>query len=328
MRIPLALPAALVGVLLLTACGSKRAGARADGSPCAPSPAGAPATTGAPVPPGGLLAPSPAATPPAAVPSVAPSGPEGDVRIIAPAGQPGDCPPPPSPAPLTSARFQVTNHGTEPLTYTITFTFVSDSGGAMSTVRRTVASVGPGQRVRGTVEAGELPPSAPTVARVSVTQVRSVPAAEAPATTGPCPPSGVRVTADDGDAAMGLRVVGLHLENCSDRPYTLDGYPTLQLLDEDRRPVTGVQVLHGSDGIATVTGFDDRPLPLTLKPGQRASSGLTWRNTVTVGTVVNVPYVRVNAKPGAAWVTVTPELDLGTTGKLGVGPWRKDDAQR
>lgn len=31
------------------------------------------------------------------------------------------------------------------------------------------------------------------------------------------------------------------------------------------------------------------------------------------------------AKPGAAPVTVIPELDLGTTGKLGVGPWKKDE---
>jgi hypothetical protein len=27
-------------------------------------------------------------------------------------------------------------------------------------------------------------------------------------------------------------------------------------------------------------------------------------------------------------VMVVPELDLGTTGKLGVGPWRKDEAHR
>jgi hypothetical protein len=34
---------------------------------------------------------------------------------------------------------------------------------------------------------------------------------------------------------------------------------------------------------------------------------------------------QLNAKPGAAPVTVVPELDLGTTGKLGVGAWQKDE---
>ncbi|MFD0395823.1 hypothetical protein ACFQ3Z_42310 [Streptomyces nogalater] len=38
---------------------------------------------------------------------------------------------------------------------------------------------------------------------------------------------------------------------------------------------------------------------------------------------MNVPYVRVRAREGADPVTVTPHLDLGTTGKLGVRPWQK-----
>lgn len=41
---------------------------------------------------------------------------------------------------------------------------------------------------------------------------------------------------------------------------------------------------------------------------------------------MNAPYVEVTAKPGAKPVTVTPELDLGTTGRLGVGPWKKTPA--
>ncbi|MEU8054607.1 DUF4232 domain-containing protein [Microbispora bryophytorum] len=80
--------------------------------------------------------------------------------------------------------------------------------------------------------------------------------------------------------------------------------------------------------MATSPRFDDPPQPVTLKPGQSASAGLMWRNTVTagVGAPVNVPYVRVNAKGGARPVMVTPELDLGTTGKLGVSSWTKDEA--
>ncbi|MEU4409208.1 DUF4232 domain-containing protein [Streptosporangium sp. NPDC023963] len=176
-----------------------------------------------------------------------------------------------------------------------------------------------------TVDMVELPSQASAGVRVRIAEVRSVPADEAPAPAGPCPPSGIRVTSGNGDAAMGLRVVGLRLENCSTRTYHLNGYPRLRLLDEDRKPVAGVKVLHGSGGISAVTGFDDPPRAVTLKPGESASAGLMWRNTVTAGTPVNLPYVRVNAKAGARPVMVTPELDLGTTGKIGVSPWKKDE---
>jgi hypothetical protein len=96
---------------------------------------------------------------------------------------------------------------------------------------------------------------------------------------GPCPASGVRVYADEGDAAMGLRVVGLHLENCGKSSYTLQGRPRLQILDEDHQAVEGVRIVPGSE-IATGTGQDDTVRPLTLRPGERAEAGLVWRNTV------------------------------------------------
>jgi hypothetical protein len=122
---------------------------------------------------------------------------------------------------------------------------------------------------------------------------------------------------------MGLRVVGLHLENCGERAYTVNGYPLLELLDEDREPVEGVRILQGSGDITTAAGPDEAPRPVTLKPGETATSSLVWRNTTEFGTPVDVPYVRVRAKAGADPVTVTPHLDLGTTGKLGVRPWKR-----
>ncbi|MER5853884.1 DUF4232 domain-containing protein, partial [Streptomyces sp. NPDC002012] len=132
-----------------------------------------------------------------------------------------------------------------------------------------------------------------------------------------------RLTTDDGDAAMGLRVVGLHLENCGKRDYSLDGYPLLELLDKDLSPVQGVRIVHGSGGISTGTGFDEPARPLVLKPGESALSGLMWRNTTESGAAVNVPYVRVRAEQRADPVTVTPHLDLGTTGKLAVRAWTR-----
>ncbi|MFI9779359.1 DUF4232 domain-containing protein [Streptomyces sp. NPDC051956] len=221
------------------------------------------------------------------------------------------------------ASYEVANNSTKTLTYSVVFTFMSGDGGAMTKQTVTVRDVGPGKTVRGTVRAGELPPAAPRVTGAKVLEVTKVPAGEAPAATGTCPASGIRVSADKGDAAMGLRVVGLHLDNCGTRDYTVDGYPLLELLDDGLNPVHGIQILDGSGGITTGAGADEQPRPVMLKPGESATAGLVWRNTTEAGTAVNVPHVRVRAKAGADPVTVTPHLDLGTTGKLGVRPWEK-----
>ncbi|MEV7994595.1 DUF4232 domain-containing protein [Streptomyces sp. NPDC086077] len=218
-------------------------------------------------------------------------------------------------------EFEVTHEGTEAFTYTVSLTFATETGVAMSGAQETVESVEPGRPVRRTVTLADGE-------RVSISKVRSVPADEAPSETGPCPASGVRVYADQGDAAMGLRVVGLHLENCGTEPYALDGYPEIEILDEEHRPVDGVRILDGGDAIASGTGADAPPRPLTLAPGERARAGLVWRNTTQFGEAVNAPYARTWAKPGAAPVTVVPELDLGTTGKLGVGAWQRDEQER
>ncbi|MEU3909955.1 DUF4232 domain-containing protein [Streptomyces sp. NPDC029721] len=222
-----------------------------------------------------------------------------------------------------SAAYEVTNNGTSALAYTILFDFTTDGGQVMANTQETVRSVGPGATVRGTVRLGAPGPGSSGVTRVKVTRVTKVPAAEAPPASGECPPSGIRITADDGDAAMGLRVVGLRLENCGKRDYALEGYPVLELLDKDRSPVEGVRIVQGSGGITTGTGFDEPARPLVLKPGESALSGLMWRNTTGSGDVVDVPYVRVRAVRGADPVTMTPHLDLGTTGLLAVRAWTR-----
>nr|WP_308103061.1 DUF4232 domain-containing protein [Streptomyces sichuanensis] len=228
------------------------------------------------------------------------------------------------------AEFEVTNHEAEPFTYTITFTFLSGAGEALASQKETIPSVEPGRTVKRTVTlsgTAALPSAMRGPARVKIAEVRSVPTGEAPSPAGSCPPSGVRVYTDDGDAAMGLRLAGINLENCGTRTTRLNGYPELQLLDKAHKPVDGVKVLQGGSAIATGTGADGVPQPLALEPGERAYALLVWRNTVEGGDPVNAPYVRVRATPGAAPVTVTPELDLGTTGKLGVGPWKKDESK-
>ncbi|MFG1805592.1 DUF4232 domain-containing protein [Streptomyces sp. NPDC049040] len=301
MRTSLVLPAVLAGALLLTACGTE-VGTGADTRPVADGT--------------GLC------TPPADPEQLAQDG----VEITSPEQGSLDCGPQTPGKPRIG--FQATNRGSQPMTYTITFEVRTASGEGLGFPVATVRHVAPGQTVKASTGITDAVAGRQAPASVRIHQVRSVPSDEAPVPSGPCPPSGIRVTADQGDAAMGLRVVGLHLENCSTRPYRLDGFPRIQLSDEKHEAITGVAVLHGSGGITTGTDFDDPVRAMTLAPGERATSGLMWRNTVTNGDPVDVPYVRVTAAPGAQPVTVTPELDLGTTGKLGVAPWKKDKASR
>ncbi|MFJ2274995.1 DUF4232 domain-containing protein [Streptomyces sp. NPDC087866] len=282
----LALCAALASTALLTGCGKE--------------------TAGAPASPGATCAPD--------EPVVDPDGRTWDnVRVVS-----GKC----GPSGAPSTGYEVTNTDKEPLTFTLTFSLVNGFGEAMDTITRTVEGVKPGQTVRRPLDAADGPGSARTY-RARLMKVRAVPADGA---GGDCLSSGVRITNDRGDAAMGLRVVGIHLENCGAADYRLDGYPALRLLDEDRHVVTGVKILDGTAAISTGIGGDAAPRPVTLHPGESAHATLAWRNTTTEGDPVNAPYVEVTAKPGAKPVTVTPEFDLGTTGRLGVGPWTKTPA--
>ncbi|WP_063762342.1 DUF4232 domain-containing protein [Streptomyces sp. NRRL F-5123] len=224
-------------------------------------------------------------------------------------------------------HYEVANDGPQERTYAVVVELRNAAGEVLANVHGTVPDVAPGATVQASVDGsvdGSGTSAASEVTRVRLEQVRRVPAAEAPAAAGPCPASGIRVTADRGDAAMGLRVVGLHLTNCSTKPYTLDGYPAVTPLDEDWKTPSTVTVLHGTGDITTLPDFDAPPRRLTLAPGASATSGLVWRNTVTNGTAVDAPYARVVARPGASPVMLTPELDLGTTGELGVKPWTKD----
>ncbi|WP_331743286.1 DUF4232 domain-containing protein [Kitasatospora sp. NBC_01300] len=226
------------------------------------------------------------------------------------------------------AEYEVTNPGDETSDVTAVFSRLSAAGGALDNVTQVVTSLAPGATSKGRIELdghGQARSGAGPL--VKIVQVRSVPSAEASRPGGPCPASGLRLYADDGDAAMGLRAVGLHLRNCGTSAVSVNGYPKLQLLDVEHRPVDGVRFLSGGAGIAGGTGADDPPQEIVLRPGEGARSTLVWRNTVESGSPVNAPYVRVRATPDAAPVMVVPEIDLGTTGRLGVGAWAREDSR-
>ncbi|WP_245194747.1 DUF4232 domain-containing protein [Kitasatospora phosalacinea] len=234
-------------------------------------------------------------------------------------------------------EYEVTNRGAEPVDVSVSFGWSGSGARPSFDPGATQSAVAPGASVRGRIsrqEGGGMPSFPPLSASptpsgrvgpapgVKVVKVRSVPTAEAPSTGGACPASGVRVYADQGDAAMGLRAVGLHLENCGTRDVVLDGFPQVQVLDEAHAPVPSVRVLEGGSAISTGTSTERSPRRFTVPPGGKANAGLVWRNTNDASSdPVNAPYVRVRAVPDAAPVMVTPELDLGTTGQLGVGAW-------
>ncbi|GAQ52937.1 DUF4232 domain-containing protein [Streptomyces acidiscabies] len=294
-RLPLLVPALAV-LFAVTACGAERAGdAGASGS------AGRSGASAVPVTDPGIDGVRITSV---SLPSSPSPRPSGDYVVR-----------PDSLARLTAA-YEVVNKGAATMTYTVTVSFRSASGGAMDNRTVTVNAVAPGKTVTGTTEAIGVAGAV----TAKVIKVAKVPTAEAPSTGGACPASGVRVYADQGDAAMGLRVVGIHLENCGTAPYSLDGYPELTLLDDQYRTVDGVKILKGTGDIPMAPDSAP-PTRITLKPGERARSGLAWRNTTGFGDAENVPYVRVRARSGADPVVISPSLDLGTTGQLGVGAW-------
>ncbi|WP_327676056.1 DUF4232 domain-containing protein [Kitasatospora sp. NBC_00458] len=139
-----------------------------------------------------------------------------------------------------------------------------------------------------------------------------------------CSPEGVSLAVGEVSAAMGLRVMPVRLTNCGTRSYALNGHPGVRVLDAERSPLA-VTVGRGSAGIATLDGFDAAAKPLTLQPQESAQFQVVWRNTVLAGDKAadNGRFLDVAPLPGRPRLTVPADLDLGTTGKLGVSPWTK-----
>ncbi|WP_240496636.1 DUF4232 domain-containing protein [Streptomyces torulosus] len=171
----------------------------------------------------------------------------------------------------------------------------------------------------GGVHADELPEGLPSGLDVRPTEAPSADPTDA------CPSSGARMLPGLVEAAMGLRAMTVTLTNCGTEPYTVNGYPSVQVLDEDREPVD-VRVLRGPGEITTGVP-DPGPHEVTLKPGESATTSLVWRNTVTEADVpaVNAPYLRVATAKGRPAQVLAPDggIDLGTTGRLGTGAWTK-----
>ncbi|WP_078491755.1 DUF4232 domain-containing protein [Streptomyces yerevanensis] len=162
----------------------------------------------------------------------------------------------------------------------------------------------------------QKPPSTPPA--VSAAPVpepsASVPTQEA----GGCPSSGVRLDTGPVNGAMGLRAMTLTLTNCGKRPYELNGYPSITVLDEAGDPFPEVRTVEGTDQVP-VAPEAPGPEPMTLAPGETAQAGLVWRMHAEDGV-----YLRVTPQKGRDTVTVRSRetLDIGPDNILGTSPWK------
>jgi hypothetical protein len=177
-------------------------------------------------------------------------------------------------------------------------------------------------------------PPTTTRSRPASTQPTSPPPSSPPAAT--CPEPGVVIKTGAVDGAAGLRVMNVEMTNCGTKPFKVKGYPSLRVLDKDKQPIT-VTVSKGSTAVSRIDEFEVAPKQLTLQPGEKAISGLVWRNLVTDSTVKATQgfYLDIapltgqpsqvitytSGNPGAP----TPEMmiDLGNTTKLGTQAWTK-----
>jgi Protein of unknown function (DUF4232) len=151
-----------------------------------------------------------------------------------------------------------------------------------------------------------------------------------PRTLGPCPREGVQMLAGQTDGAAGLRALGIDLVNCGRKAYKVDDYPVVHLLDKDRKALT-VKVLHGTKEIAgPIPEWNGPPDPIVIKPGQQATCVVVWRSTYDDirQPPVNAPYLEMAPSAGrpAQVLTADGPFDLGSTGRLGVSPWRVSKA--
>lgn len=116
--------------------------------------------------------------------------------------------------------------------------------------------------------------------------------APAPSATG-CPDSGLVVAMGPVEAALGHRAVGLTLTNCGSKPTRVDGYPSVQAIDENGDALP-VKVNPGS----SYFGNDKGPEEVMLAPGKTMRSLLVWVSTPTGGDLIEGDALEIAPAPG------------------------------
>ncbi|MGI5336304.1 DUF4232 domain-containing protein [Streptomyces sp. CA-181903] len=152
----------------------------------------------------------------------------------------------------------------------------------------------------------------------------SAPAGPGPSAP-PCPREGLRVTAEPVEGAMGLRSMGIRLDNCGTVPRTVEGHPGLRVLGEKGEPLD--VTVHDDLTAVARSGAPNTPArPVTLRPGAAAVAAVLWRNTYddTRRPPLLGRRLEVTPAPGVRAQTIEPEggVDLGSTGRLAVDSWQ------
>jgi hypothetical protein len=132
---------------------------------------------------------------------------------------------------------------------------------------------------------------------------------------------GVEITAGETSAAMGLRATGIKLRNCGKKPYTVNGYPALDVLGEDRKKLD-LRVGRGVSEVAMIEQWNVRPKRVTVAPGKSVTAVLVWRNLTTdAEKAATGAYLSVARADGEPRQTIACSVDAGNTGKVAVSPW-------
>ncbi|SDT57028.1 DUF4232 domain-containing protein [Actinoplanes derwentensis] len=133
---------------------------------------------------------------------------------------------------------------------------------------------------------------------------------------------GARIALSETEGAMGLRATGIELYNCGKKSFTVDGYPVLDVLGEDRAELD-VQTLHGVEKVHQVEQWIVSPKRITVRPGESARALLLWRN-LTTDKVETGAFVSIAAAEGQPRHVLAEVVDVGSTGKVAVSPWVAD----
>ncbi|MFF2010406.1 DUF4232 domain-containing protein [Streptomyces sp. NPDC058195] len=143
------------------------------------------------------------------------------------------------------------------------------------------------------VHADELPTPLPSASAVPPSTARPTTPVPTPTGRAGCPSSGVVVDMGEVQPALGHRAVGLTLTNCGDKPYPVDGYPSVRALDEAGDPLP-VKVNPGS----SYMGTDRGPQQVVLKPGRSMHALLAWVSTPTGGDLIEGDALEIAPAPG------------------------------
>lgn len=142
----------------------------------------------------------------------------------------------------------------------------------------------------------------------------------------PAPPKprcvkGVEISVEETSAAMGLRATGIRLRNCGKKRFTVNGYPALDVLGENRKKLN-LRVLHGVSEVAMIDEWNVPPKRITVEPGETVAAVLVWRSLTTAAEeALTGDYVSVARADGETRHTIAHLVDAGNTGKVAVSPW-------